>query len=318
MGRCLSSRLRLGRPTWAGPEIVGLHPGSTRIKLGSDPRPGEPPAHTGGDDVPLASGLAEPATRVARDRGPTRCPWASGSLLTAYHDREWGVPVHDDARHLELLVLEGAQAGLSWQTVLRRRDGYRRAFAAFDPAQVAAIGKRQVEALLADASIIRHRRKIESAISNAVAVLDIEREFGSFDAYIWGFVGGAPLVNRRASPADVPSQTPLSAALSAALRGRGFRFAGPTRCYSYLQAAGLVLDHLTSCFRFPELAGSGRSAPTWAPTDRGWRRRSPDRCPAPAWANRPLGTVGGWRRAQSPRTLSCPTRRVGRDGYPSS
>lgn len=164
------------------------------------------------------------------------------------------MPVHDDGRHLELLVLEAAQAGLSWLTVLKRRDDYRRAFADFEPARVAAFDTRQVEALLSDPGIIRHRQKVESAVGNAAALLQIQRDLGSFDDYIWGFVGGSPVVSRWRMPADVPATSPLAAALSADLRRRGFRFVGPTICYSYMQAAGMVLDHLTSCFRFDDLA----------------------------------------------------------------
>jgi len=170
-----------------------------------------------------------------------------------YHDVEWGVPVHDDRRHFELLVLEGAQAGLSWLTVLKRREGYRQAFAGFDPAAVARYSERKMGALLEDPGIIRHRQKIESAVGNAAALLRVQDEVGSFDAYLWGFIGGAPVVNRWKAPKQVPASTPLSEAVSRDLRRRGFRFVGPTICYSYLQAAGLVIDHLTGCFRYPEI-----------------------------------------------------------------
>lgn len=190
--------------------------------------------------------------------GPTRrsrCFWASGTWLTPYHDHEWGVPVHEDDRHLELLVLEGAQAGLSWLTILRRREGYRRAFARFDPEKVAKFSERQVGALLADAGIIRHRQKIEAAIANARALVLIQADVGSFDKYVWGFVDGSPLINHWRSLKEVPALTDLSKRLSVALRRRGFRFVGPTVCYSYLQAAGLINDHLTSCYRFFELSG---------------------------------------------------------------
>lgn len=193
---------------------------------------------------------------VAVEGAPTRCHWATGPWLTAYHDLEWGVPVHDDRRHLELLTLEGAQAGLSWLTVLKRRDGYRHAFCDFDPAQVARFDAAQVKLLLTDPGIIRHRQKVESAVGNATAVLQIQEELGSFDSFIWGWVGGRPMVNRWTGPEQIPSSTPLAVQLSADLRRRGFRFAGPTVCYSYMQAAGLVLDHLTSCFRFRELGGA--------------------------------------------------------------
>jgi DNA-3-methyladenine glycosylase I len=184
-----------------------------------------------------------------------RCPWANGPWLRPYHDLEWGVPVHEDDRHLELLVLEGAQAGLSWLTILRRREGYRRVFARFDPEQVATFTDRQVEALLVEPAIIRHRRKIEAAVANARALVLIQADSGSFDDYVWSFVGGSPLVNHWRSLQQVPALTDLSRRLSLDLRRRGFHFVGPTVCYSYLQAAGLINDHLTGCYRFLELAG---------------------------------------------------------------
>lgn len=184
-----------------------------------------------------------------------RCPWASGPWLRPYHDHEWGVPVHEDDRHLELLVLEGAQAGLSWLTILRRREGYRRAFARFVPERMANFTDRQVEALLANAGIIRHRQKIEAAIANARALVLIQADVGSFDDYVWDFVHGRPLINHWRSLEEVPSLSDLSRRLSLDLRQRGFRFVGPTVCYSYLQAAGLINDHLTGCYRFSELAG---------------------------------------------------------------
>lgn len=170
-----------------------------------------------------------------------------------YHDLEWGVPVHDDRRHFELLVLEGAQAGLSWLTILKRRDGYRRAFSGFDPAAVARYSKRKVETLLEDTAIIRNRQKVESAVGNAAALLRVEEEAGSFDAYVWEFVGGTRVVNHWKALKQLPASTPLSEALSRDLRRRGFRFVGPTICYSYLQSAGLVVDHLTGCFRYSEI-----------------------------------------------------------------
>ena len=175
-----------------------------------------------------------------------------------YHDIEWGVPVHDDRRHFELLVLEGAQAGLSWLTVLKRRDGYRQAFSGFDPVAVARYSGRKVEALLKDPGIIRHRQKVELAVGNAAALLRVQEEAGSFDAYVWGFVGGARVVNRWRALEQVPASTQLSEELSRDLRRRGFRFVGPTICYSYLQAAGLVLDHLTGCFRYREILEGDR------------------------------------------------------------
>jgi len=187
-----------------------------------------------------------------------RCEWANGELLGPYHDEEWGVPVHDDDRHFEFLVLEAAQAGLSWLTVLRRREGYRQAFCGFDPVQVARFSKRQVEKLLADPGIIRNRAKVESTVTNARALLAMKESHGSFDAYLWEFVGGATIFNSWTKTSQIPARTELSDRLSKDLRQRGFRFIGPIVCYSHLQAAGLVNDHLTSCFRFSELrAGIG-------------------------------------------------------------
>jgi DNA-3-methyladenine glycosylase I len=177
----------------------------------------------------------------------TRCAWAeSDPLLAAYHDEEWGVPVHDDVALFELLTLEGAQAGLSWLTVLRKRDGYRRAFAGFDPAAVARLGGADVGRLLADPGIIRHRGKIEATIANAHAVLAVQEELGSLDTLVWSFVDGTPVVNRSGS---VPAETPTSRALSKELRRRGFRFVGPTTAYAFMQAAGLADDHAPTCFR---------------------------------------------------------------------
>lgn len=189
------------------------------------------------------------------DDGRPRCAWANGPWLAPYHDQEWGVPVHDDRRHFEFLTLEAAQAGLSWLTVLKRRDGYRRAFAGFDPAKVARYGPSKVESLLGDPGIIRNRLKVESTVTNAAAFLRVQEELGSFDAYLWAFVDGSPVVNRWRSMGKVPATTPLSEAVSADLRRRGFRFVGPTVIYAHLQAAGLVVDHLTTCFRYPDLAG---------------------------------------------------------------
>ena len=185
-----------------------------------------------------------------------RCTWATTPLLVAYHDAEWGVPAHDDRTLFEFLVLETAQAGLSWSTILQRREGYRRAFAGFDPERVARFGPREIAALLEDASIIRNRRKIEAAVQNARAFLQVQAEFGTFATYIWGFVDGEPRVNHWRSPADVPSSSPESVAMSRDLRQRGFTFVGPTICYAYMQAVGMVNDHLVDCFRHAELAGS--------------------------------------------------------------
>ncbi len=185
----------------------------------------------------------------------TRCNWCGDDpLYVAYHDREWGVPLHDDRRLFEFLVLEGAQAGLSWLTVLKRREGYRRAFAAFDPAQVARFDAAKVEALLQDPGIIRNRLKVRSAINNARAFLAVQEEFGSFDRFIWSFVGGRPQVNRFHSDDQLPAQTPLAQEISKALKARGFSFVGPTIVYAHMQATGMVNDHLVSCFRHAELA----------------------------------------------------------------
>jgi DNA-3-methyladenine glycosylase I len=185
----------------------------------------------------------------------TRCAWTDGSspLMLAYHDEEWGVPSHDDVHLFELLVLEGAQAGLSWSTILNKREGYRRAFAAFDPVRVAAFGAPDVRRLLADEGIVRNRLKIESAIANAEAVLRVQEEAGSFAAHLWSKVGGAPLVGRRGAIGEIPAETDESRALSKDLKRRGFRFVGPTICYAFMQAVGLVNDHTVDCFRFAEL-----------------------------------------------------------------
>jgi len=188
-------------------------------------------------------------------RKPGRCAWAlADPLLAAYHDAEWGLAVHDDRRLFEFLVLEGAQAGLSWLTILRRREGYRRAFANFDPERVARFGERDRARLLADPGIVRNRAKIGSAIANARAFLAIREEFGSFDAYQWRFVDGAPIRNRWAEAAQIPASTPQSDAMSRDLRRRGFSFVGPTICYAHMQAVGMVNDHVIDCFRHAQLA----------------------------------------------------------------
>ena len=185
---------------------------------------------------------------------PARCPWAtSDPLYVPYHDEEWGVPLHDERRLFEMLVLEGAQAGLSWLTILRRREAYRRAFDRFDPRVVARYGPPEVERLLSDAGIIRNRLKIESAINNARAFLAVQEEFGSFDGYIWRFVDGRPTRNAWTKLEEVPAQTPVSNALSRDLRKRGFTFVGPTICYAHMQATGMVNDHLVGCFRHREV-----------------------------------------------------------------
>jgi len=186
-----------------------------------------------------------------------RCPWGTDGLEREYHDKEWGVPVHDDRLLFEFLILEGAQAGLSWSTILRKRDAYRDAFAGFDPAKVAAFGARDVGQLLKNPRIVRNRRKIESAIANAKAFLAVQREFGSFDAYLWGFVGGRPRQNRWRTFRSVPAQTEESQVLSKDLKWRGFTFVGPTICYALMQAVGMVNDHLVTCFRHKEIRDLG-------------------------------------------------------------
>ncbi len=187
-----------------------------------------------------------------------RCEWATSELSIAYHDREWGVPVHDDRTLFEFLILEGAQAGLSWETILKKRESYRAAFDGFDPAKVARYGKRKVESLLGDPGIVRNRLKVESAIVNAKAMIDVQEEFGSFDAYIWRFVDGAPKVNAWRSLKQLPAQTPESKAMSKELLRRGFKFVGPTICYAFMQAVGMVNDHIVGCFRY-EQVGRGQA-----------------------------------------------------------
>lgn len=185
---------------------------------------------------------------------PRRCQWAGTEpLMLAYHDREWGVPVHDDVKLFELLTLEGAQAGLSWSTILKKRDNYRRAFAGFEPAKVARFNTRSVARLLADPGIVRNRLKVESTISNARAFLRVQEEVGSFDVYIWRFVDGEPRTRRIERLADLPASTATSDRMSKELKQRGFRFVGSTICYAFMQAAGLVNDHEVSCFRHKEV-----------------------------------------------------------------
>jgi len=183
-----------------------------------------------------------------------RCGWAKNALAVAYHDAEWGVPVHDDRRWFEFLILEGAQAGLSWDTILRKRDAYRLAFDGFDPRKVASYDAAKVAALLADEGIVRNRLKIASAVANAKAFLTVQREFGSFDAYVWPFVGGRPIVNRWRTLKDVPAQTPASDALTKDLKRRGFNFVGSTIIYAMMQATGMVNDHLVDCFRHAQVS----------------------------------------------------------------
>jgi DNA-3-methyladenine glycosylase I len=184
----------------------------------------------------------------------TRCSWPRTELDIAYHDTEWGVPVHDDRVHFEFLLLEGAQAGLSWSTILRKRPNYRTAFCDFDPERVARFTEKRIATLLADPGIVRNRLKVNSAVTNAKAFLKLQKEFATFDAYVWRFVGGRPLVGSPASLRDVPVRTAESDALSKDLLARGFKFVGSTICYAYMQAVGLVNDHTTDCFRQRQLA----------------------------------------------------------------
>lgn len=185
-----------------------------------------------------------------------RCEWAgTDPLYIDYHDREWGVPVHDDRLLFEFLVLEGAQAGLSWITILRKRARYREVFDGFDPARVARYGRAKLDRLLADPGIVRNRLKVSAAVKNAKAFLAVQEEFGSFDAYLWGFVDGAPVQNRFRSLQEIPAETEASRALSKDLKRRGFGFVGPTICYALMQAVGLVNDHVTSCPRHKDLGG---------------------------------------------------------------
>jgi DNA-3-methyladenine glycosylase I len=186
----------------------------------------------------------------------TRCAWVGnrpdGDPMVRYHDEEWGVPEHDERRLFELLTLEGAQAGLSWETILKRREGYRRAFEGWDIARIAAYGPADAERLLADTGIIRNRAKVAATIGNAQAALAVQRGFGSLDAYVWGFVGGEPIVNRFEALSELPAQTEVSAAMSKDMLKRGFKFVGPTIVYAFMQAAGLTNDHVVRCFRYGE------------------------------------------------------------------
>ena len=184
-----------------------------------------------------------------------RCPWAEvNDLMAAYHDKEWGVPVHEDQKLFEYLVLDAFQAGLSWSTILNKRENFRRAFDNFDARKIACYGQRKIAELLADSGIIRNRAKMAATIENAKAFLRIQEEFGSFDKYIWQFVGGLSKVNAWKSQAAIPARTPDSDAMSKDLKARGFKFVGSTICYAFMQAAGMVNDHLVSCFRYNELA----------------------------------------------------------------
>ena len=190
---------------------------------------------------------------IAEASAFARCPWARDELSSRYHDEEWGVPLHDDQRLFEFIVLEGAQAGLSWDTILRKRDRYREAFDNFDPELVARYNQRRLERLLKTPNIVRNRLKIASAVQNARALLKVKEEFGSFDAYIWGFVGGVQKRNAWTSMKQVPAETPESIAMSKDLRKRGFNFVGPTICYAFMQAVGMVNDHVVDCFRYSQI-----------------------------------------------------------------
>ena len=200
--------------------------------------------------------MGRPTSPPTSNDGRPRCGWSSTGgdpLYLAYHDEEWGVPSRDDRHLFELLVLEGAQAGLSWSTILHKREGYRRAFAGFDVERVARFGESDVERLLGDAGIVRNRLKVTAAIDNAGGVLAVQEERGSLADYLWEFVGGEPIVGRFAALGEIPAETDESRAMSKDLKRRGFRFVGPTICYAFMQATGMVNDHVTSCFRFAEL-----------------------------------------------------------------
>ncbi len=190
---------------------------------------------------------------------PKRCDWAgTDPLYIRYHDEEWGVPLHDDRMLFEMLCLEGAQAGLSWITILRKRENYRKAFDGFDPATIARYDRRKIERLLGNEGIVRNRLKVEGAVKNARGFLAVVGEFGSFDRYVWGFTGGKPIVNRRRTIRAVPAQTPESVAMSRSLKRRGFTFVGPTICYAFMQACGMVNDHVTGCFRHKTASARAR------------------------------------------------------------
>ena len=190
---------------------------------------------------------------MPRPVNKTRCGWSSGDLMNAYHDTEWGVPLHDDRALFEFLILEGAQAGLSWSTILRKRENYRAAFDGFDAAKIAAYGQSKLDALLQNEGIVRNRLKIASTVTNARAFLEVREEFGAFDDYIWRFVSGKPRKGRWRSMEQVPARTEQSDAMSADLTRRGFRFVGSTICYAFMQATGMVNDHLAACFRYREV-----------------------------------------------------------------
>ena len=211
-------------------------------------------AMAGKDSIGGDESFVERARRGGEMKPRVRCAWAGGDpAMQLYHDEEWGVPVHDDRRLFEFLTLEGAQAGLSWSTILRKREGYREAFAGFDPVRVARFRPERLARLMINPGIVRNRLKIESTVSNARAVLAVQKEFGTFDRYVWSFVGGKPLRNRRTGLRDVPASTRESDAFSADLRKRGFRFVGSTIMYAFMQAVGMVNDHAVTCFRYRDL-----------------------------------------------------------------
>jgi DNA-3-methyladenine glycosylase I len=193
---------------------------------------------------------------MSNDEGKPRCAWSRGELYDAYHDREWGVPQHDDHVLFEFLILEGAQAGLSWLTILQKRENYRRAFANWDPKKVAKFDAKRIASLLKDPGIVRNRLKINSAITNAKAFLAVQKEFGSFDRYIWSFVDGKPIDAKRRSMKEVPPRTEISDAMSKDLARRGFKFVGSTICYAFMQAVGMVNDHTVDCFRYRQVKPS--------------------------------------------------------------
>lgn len=203
--------------------------------------------------------VMEVMTMMARKTIKTnRCAWAQAPEMIAYHDTEWGVPVHDDTRLFEKITLDGAQAGLNWLTILKKREGYHEAFAGFDPAKVARFTPAKVEKLLQNPAIIRNRLKVESAVNNAKAVLRVRKEFGSFDQFVWSFVDGTPIVNRWRESKELPARTEVSERMSKALLKQGFRFVGPTICYAFMQGIGMVNDHVVTCFRHQEVQERGQ------------------------------------------------------------
>ncbi len=203
---------------------------------------------------PVLSNAARLPVMNSKPETLIRCSWPSNDLSIRYHDEEWGTPTHDDARLFEFLILEGAQAGLSWDTILKKRESYRAAFDGFDPRKIARYDRRKMQSLMKDSGIIRNRLKITSAVQNAKVFLKTQEEFGSFDAYIWQFVDGSPMVNARRTAKQVPARTSESDAMSKDLKKRGFSFVGTTICYAFMQATGMVNDHLTTCFRYAQLA----------------------------------------------------------------